>query len=259
MGEDYINLTSDNLGIEHLCCAISDKKHQSGVDVKKAWLRERITEGHVFRKLNEKGKVFIEYAPLETAWTPVVGDNYMYIYCLWVSGSFKGKGHGKALLSYCIEDAKKQGKSGVCIISSKKKKPFLSEKSFMLKHGFKVVDSIDDYELLALSFDGTLPRFTDNARRQTIESEELTIFYSAQCPYIPNCIEQIESYCAKNQIPLNLIAVDSLEKAKSVPGVFNNWAVFYSSQFKTLHLLNEGQLGKILTDTDLRPGGGGLF
>ena len=86
---EYINITEENLAAEHLCCAISDKKHQAGVNVKRQWLAERIKERHVFRKLNEKGKVFIEYAPLETAWVPIVGDNYIHIYCLWVSGSLR--------------------------------------------------------------------------------------------------------------------------------------------------------------------------
>lgn len=99
MGNEYINLTIDNLENEHLCCAIADKKHQVGVRVKKDWLKDSIEEGHVFRKLNAKGKVFIEYAPLEKAWVPVIGENYMYIYCLWVSGSLKVKGMGKNYLS----------------------------------------------------------------------------------------------------------------------------------------------------------------
>ena len=159
MTEKFKNITINNLNNEHLCCAIADKKHQCGVDTKKVWLKERIAEGHVFRKLDEKGKVFIEYAPIETAWVPVNGDNYIYIYCLWVSGSFKGKGYAKSLLEYCINDAKSQGKSGICILSSKKKKPFLSEKKFIEKFGFQVVDSIGDYELLALSFNGTKPTF----------------------------------------------------------------------------------------------------
>lgn len=247
MGNEYINLTIDNVDNEHLCCAIADKKHQCGVDSKRAWLKARIGEGHVFRKLDEKGKVFIEYAPLEKAWTPIVGSNYIYIYCLWVSGSFKGKGYGRELLEYCISDAKRQGRSGVCVISSKKKKPFLSEKSFMLKYGFETVDTIDnEYDLLALSFDGTKPQFADNAKKQSVAGENLTIYYGVQCPYIPNCIEQVESYCTANQIPLNLIAVDTLEKAKAVPCVFNNWAVFYKGKFETVHLLNEGYLKKML-------------
>jgi hypothetical protein len=58
----------------------------------------------------------------------------------------------------------------------------------------------------------------------------------------------------KNNISLELKSVDSLEKAKSVPCVFNNWAVFYNKQFKTLHLLNEGHLKKMLMDSDPRLG-----
>ncbi len=245
MSEQFINLTIDNIENEHLCCAIADKKHQAGVSVKKQWLRERIAEGHVFRKLDAKGKVFIEYAPLETAWVPVCGENYLYIYCLWVSGSFKGKGYAKSLLEYCVNDAKEQGKSGVCILSSKKKKPFLSDKKFLLKYGFEVVDTAgDDYELLALSFDGTKPYFSQTAKEMKIDSKELTIYYGLQCPYIPNCIEQVKGYCEKNNIPLRLIAVDTLEKAKNVPCVFNNWAVFYNGEYETNHLLNETYLKK---------------
>ena len=106
---EYINITLENIDSEHLCCAMSDKKHIDGVLNKKEWLKNRIDEGHVFRKLNVNGKVFIEYAPLDKAWVPVVGDNYMYIYCLWVAGSFKNNGYGKELLEYAINDAKSKG------------------------------------------------------------------------------------------------------------------------------------------------------
>lgn len=247
MEASFINLTRDNIDEEHLCCAIADQKHRFGVETKKAWLRERIEEGHVFRKLTVKGKVFIEYAPLDKAWVPVVGINYMFIYCLWVSGSFKGKGFGNDLLAYCIDDAKRQGKAGVCVISSIKKRPFLSDKKFLEKFGFVAVDAIEDgYLLMALSFDGTTPLFADNAKKHTIEDNALTIYYGQQCPYIPNCIEQVENYCQANAIPLRLIAVDTLEKAKTLPCVFNNWAVFYRGRFETVHLLNETYLKKLL-------------
>ena len=43
---EFVNLTLENLEKEHLCCAISDKKHQNGVNSKKEWLKERISEGH---------------------------------------------------------------------------------------------------------------------------------------------------------------------------------------------------------------------
>lgn len=245
MAEEFKNILLENIDNEHLCCAIADKKHQQGVNIKKQWLKEQIPQGHVFRKLDERGKVFIEYAPLEIAWVPVVGNNYIYIYCLWVSGAFKGKGYAKQLLSYCIDDAKKQGKSGVCILTSKKKKPFLSEKKFMQKFGFTVVDDVGEYELLALSFDENKPTFAKSVKNQSIESKDLTIYYGMQCPCIPNCIEQIKIYCENNNIPVNLIAVDHLEKAKNLPCIFNNWAVFLNGEFQMVHLLNEGFLKKM--------------
>ena len=53
----FITLTPENVMSEHLCCAIADKKHQTGVNDKRNWLAERIKEGHVFRKLDAQGKV----------------------------------------------------------------------------------------------------------------------------------------------------------------------------------------------------------
>ena len=99
---EYINLTLENIDHEHICCAIGDQKHKQGVDCKKEWIKNKLKDGHVFRKLNARGKIFIEYEPIETAWTPIVGKNYEYIYCLWVAGSFKGKGIAKELLEYAI-------------------------------------------------------------------------------------------------------------------------------------------------------------
>ena len=83
MDTEFINLTAENLAHEHLCCIIRSKKPHPGIDAKRQWLSDRLKEGHVFRKLNAKATVFIEYAPLETAWVPVIGDNYYYLYCLW--------------------------------------------------------------------------------------------------------------------------------------------------------------------------------
>ena len=241
MDGQFLNITLDNIDEEHLCCAISDKKHAAGLDVKKQWMKERLCEGHVFRKLDEKGKIFIEYAPLEKAWVPVVGDNYQYVYCLWVAGSFKGKGYAKALMDYCINDARTQGKSGICMISSKKKKPYLSDKKFLEKFGFETVDVIQgDYELMALSFDGTKPAFLDTAKQMRIDQNELTIYYGKQCPFI------LTNFCEANHIPLTLHPVDTLEKAKAVPGIFNNWTVFYKGECIGVQLMNENILKKLL-------------
>lgn len=247
MSTEFLNLTSENIASEHLCCIIRSKKPHPGVEAKRQWLSHRLAEGHVFRKLNDKATVFIEYAPLETAWVPITGHNYLYIYCLWVLGSHKGKGYGRALMEYCLADARAKGKSGICMLGAKKQKAWLSDQSFAKQFGFEVVDSTaDGYELLALSLDGTTPKYASNAKNEEIESKELTIYYDMQCPYVLQNIESIKKYCTDNDIPAYFIRVDTLEKAKTLPCVFNNWGVFYNGKFVTVNLLNVESVKKLL-------------
>lgn len=247
MDTEFINLTTENLANEHLCCIIRSKKPHPGVEAKRQWLSDRLNEGHVFRKLDAKATVFIEYAPLETAWVPINGDNYLYLYCLWVTGSYKGKGYGKVLMEYCLADAKEKGKSGICMLGAKKQKSWLSNQAFAKKFGFEVVDTTDNgYELLALSLDGTTPRFAPNVKTPGIESKELTIYYDLQCPYIHQNIERIKQHCEESKIPVSFIQVDTLQKAKELPCVFNNWGVFYNGNFETVNLLDINYLMRIL-------------
>lgn len=243
----YTNLTLENLEQEHLCCIIRSKKRHLGVEAKRKWLSDRLKEGHVFRKLNEKATVFIEYAPLEKAWVPIIGDNYNYIYCLWVLGDFKGKGYGKELLEYAINDAKNSGKSGLCMIGSEKQKAWLSDQNFAKRYGFEVVDTTNQgYQLLALSFDGTMPRFAEMAKAEKIENKELVIYYDMQCPYVLGTVESIRNYCELHQVPIVLHQVMSLQQAKELPCVFNNWAIFYHGKFQTVNLLDIAHIKKIL-------------
>ena len=244
---EFINLNKDNIDEEHICCAIGDPKHQDGVDSKKEWIKTKLKDGHVFRKLNARGKIFIEYEPLDTAWVPISGPNYEYIYCLWVAGSFKEKGIGKELLEYAINDAKNAGRNGICTLTSKKKKPFLGEKKFFEHFGFEVVDSIGDYELLALKFkEGDTPKFNDNARSMRIENKDFTIYYSNECPYVEYEVKELTDFAKQNKIKLNFIKIDSLDKAKNAPCIFNNWANFYNGEFISNTILNANSLAKLL-------------
>ena len=239
MDANFINLTPENLAEEHICCIIRSKKAHPGIDSKKAWLSDRLAEGHVFRKLDAKATVFIEYAPLETAWVPISGDNYIYIYCMWVTGAPKGGGYGTALMGYCIADAKAKGKSGICMLGSKKQKNWLSNQSFAGKCGFDVVDSTDyGYDLLALSFDGTMPQFMQGAKNGKMENPELTIYYDMQCPFIYQNIEKLQAFCDDEGIPADFIRVGTLEQAKGLPCVFNNYGVFYNGKFETVNQID---------------------
>ena len=76
--------------------------------------------------------------------------------------------------------------------------------------------------------------------------QELTIYYDMQCPYIYEKIEDIRQYCESDNIPVSFILVDSLQKAKELPCVFNNWGAFYQGQFITVNLLDVPSVQKIL-------------
>jgi hypothetical protein len=73
----YITVAGDSISSEHMCCAFSDKKCAEGYELKKQWLAEEFGKGYVFRRLDERAKVFIEYGPAESAWVPVTapGDD----------------------------------------------------------------------------------------------------------------------------------------------------------------------------------------
>ena len=114
----YIHITEENIDKEHICCAMSGKQSLA----KKEWLKQRFEEGLVFYRSAERGKCFIEYIPAENAWVPIQADGYVYIDCLWVSGSLKGHGYANELLQQCVQDAKGQGRKGLCILSAEGRK-----------------------------------------------------------------------------------------------------------------------------------------
>ena len=158
-------------------------------------------------------------------------------------------GIARELIEYAINDSKNKGMSGICTLASKKKKPFVGDKGFYEHYGFKVVDTIQDYELMAIQFDDNKPpKFNDTAKKMEIETTDFTIYYSPECPYVLNCIDEITEYSKENNISLNIIKIDTLEKAKNLPCVFNNWAVFKNGKFVSNTLLNKNSFKKMLED-----------
>ena len=187
---EYIRVTKDNLEKEHICCAISNNKDIQ-VSSKKSWLADRFDEGLVFLKSTERGKCFIEYIPAEYAWVPIDARGYMYIDCLWVSGSFKGHGYSSDLLNACIGDSKEKGLKGLCILAAAKKKPFLADPKFLKYKGFTVCDEADNgIQLWYLPFDQDTdkPRFKECAKHP--QTDERDMFCT-----IPASVRLMRSTC----------------------------------------------------------------
>ena len=244
---DYIRVTKDNLESEHICCAISNNKDVQ-VASKKAWLLDRFDEGLVFLKSTERGKCFIEYIPAEFAWNPIDAPGYLYIDCLWVSGSMKGHGYSNDLLNECIRDGKAQGKRGLCILSSAKKKPFLADPKFLKYKGFSVCDEADNgIQLWALPFSegAEKPKFRECARHPHVDEPGYVLYYTNQCPFNGKYVPIVEQAAKAHDIPFRAFRLTSRNEAQSAPTPVTTYALFCDGNYVTNEQMNDAKFLKL--------------
>lgn len=251
---DIISVDQHNIDSEHICCAISDKKGESCVSSKKSWLKERYEDGLVFKKLNARGKVFIEYLPAENAWCPIEADGYMFINCFWVSGQYKGQGYSNKLLEHCISDARELGKLGVVALSSKEKKPFLSDPKYLKYKGFQVCDTaVPYYELLVLPFNKEFikPQFKVCCKVGEIEQKGIVLYYSNQCPHTEKYATIIAQIAKDRGVDFTLIKYETKEQAQNAAAPFTTYSLFYNGEFETNEILSEKKFMTFLHDKGL--------
>lgn len=244
---EYIRVTKENLESEHICCAISNNKDVQ-VASKKAWLAGRLDEGLVFLKSVERGKCFIEYIPAENAWVPIEADGYTYIDCLWVSGSFKGHGYSNDLLAECIADSKRNGRKGLCILSTEKKKPFLADPKYLKYKGFSVCDESDNgIRLLYLPFDekAERPRFKECAKHPHTDEKGYVLYYTDQCPFNGKYVPIVERTAKEHGIPFKAIKLGTREAARSAPTPVTTYALFYDGEYLTNEQMNDTKFLKL--------------
>jgi len=244
---EYIQVTRENIEKEHICCAISNNKDVQ-VSSKKAWLTNRFDDGLVFLKSTERGKCFIEYIPAENAWNPIDADGYMYIDCLWVSGSFKGHGYSNDLLSACISDSKEKGKKGLCILCAAKKKPFLADPKFLKYKGFTVCDEADNgIQLWYLPFspDAEPPKFKECARHPHTDEKGYVLYYTSQCPFNAKYVPIVEQTAKAHGIPFRAIHIDKKEDARTAPTPITTYALFHDGKYLTNEQMNDTKFLKL--------------
>lgn len=238
---NYIQITEENLEEEHICCAISNNKDPQ-VMAKKAWMRERIKEGLVFLKGDIRGKCFIEYIPAECAWVPILAEGYMHINCFWVSGSCKGQGYADDLLKQCIADAKQKGKIGLTVITSAKKKSFLSDPKYLAYKGFRRADVAEPYfELWYLPFEEQAepPQFRECAKHPECGGKGFVLYYTGGCPFTAKYVPFLKQWAKEREVPLTVIEIDSAEAAQKAPAAWTNYALFYDGAYVTHEILSE--------------------
>ena len=238
---NFITLDADNIDNEHICCAFSDKKCTESYALKKDWLKQEFQNGYVFRRLDARAKVFIEYGPAEKAWAPVAAPGYMLLGCFWVSGKYKGLGNGKTLLQHAIDDAKAQGKAGLAAIVGTKKYHFMSDTKWLLRQGFTECDTTPaGFSLLSLDFGGTRerPAFAPAAKSgECPEKKGYVAYYSNRCPYAEyHVAESLAETMAKRNLPYKAIKLKTMKEAQACPSPATIFSLFRDGKFITTDL-----------------------
>ena len=250
----YVTLTKENIKDEHICCAFSGKKYAESYELKKQWLRAQFENGYVFRRLDERAKVFIEYGPAEKAWVPVTAPNYIMIGCFWVSGKFKDHGHGHALLNEAIEAAKNQGKSGLVTVVGTKKYHFMSDTKWLLRQGFEIIESVPSgFSLISMDFDSSVarPYFNESVRSGTCPDQDgIVVYYSNRCPYSEYRVKNSLVETAKNRgLSLKAIKLETMEEAQLCPSPATIFSLFLDGKLITtdISVCIESRFDKIVS------------
>lgn len=239
--EKIITLDKSDLTKEHICCAISDKKCKDGYELKKDWLKKEFDHGYVFRRIDARAKVFIEYGPAELGWIPVDAPNYLLINCFWVSGQYKGQGYGKELLRLAVEDAISQGKNGLVTVAGTRKFHFMSDTKWLLKQGFETCEQLSSgFSLLVKKINSRAdsPKFKDSVKSGKCgDKDGLVVYYSNRCPFSEYHVRtSLTETAEKRNLPLKIIKLDTMEKAQAAPTPATIFSLFYNGDFVTTDL-----------------------
>lgn len=245
-----VKLTNINIADEHICCAFSDKKCSGGYQKKKEWLKSEFKNGYTFQKMDVRGKVFIEYVPIEASWLPLNGSNFMVINCFWVSGRYKGQGNGNKLIKECMNAAKEM--DGIVAISSDKKRPFMTDPKFLKHHGFEVIDEAPPFFKLwglKINKNASFPTILDSAKLGVCPDKKgITAYYSNTCPFTEYYTNQLlREYANSKNIPFTVNHINSREKAHKMPIPWIINSVFYQGELVTLEMKAEKHLDKLIS------------
>ncbi len=236
--EKIIQLTKENIENEHICCAISDKKCAASYQLKKDWLKQEFDNGYVFRRLDARAKVFIEYGPAEKAWLPIDAPGYLNVNCFWVSGKYKGNGYAKQLLQHAIGDAQLGKKLGLVTVVGTKKFHFMSDTKWLLRQGFEEVERLPyGFSLLALKLDGDAPnpRFKESVQSGTCPNKEgVSVYFTNRCPFSEyHVTESLIETAKKRNLHLEVFKLEDLRQAQSAPTPATIFSLFYKGNFIT--------------------------
>lgn len=245
-----IDTNSDNI-CEYGFCGYKNIKNEE-YRRKLDWLKQRFSEGMKFKVLHSEddGDIgFIEYIPGKYTWRAIEANGYMVIHCIAVNGKYKGKGYGSLLLDSCLQDAKKENKHGVAVVTSKS--TFMAGRELFLKNGFEFVQEAPPcFELFVkkLKTNTPSPKFKgDWEKKLNKYGSGLTIIRSSQCPYTLKNVNEIVETSQKNYgIKANLIELKDYIEAQNAPLAYGVFGIIFNEKLIAEHPISKKRFTNIM-------------
>lgn len=221
-----------------------------GYQIKLEWLKKWFSEGLRIKLLyveNESKPVgFIEYVPGEFAWRAVDAKDQMFIHCLWVSpNKYKNKGYGSLLIDDCVQDAKKEGRCGVAVVTSEGS--FMAGKALFLKNGFRSVAKADpSFELMMKPLKkGPLPKLND-WKKQLSKYEGLNIVYANQCPWVARSVGELCEIAEKKGWKPKVTELKTAKQAQNAPSPYAVFNLVHDGRLLADHYISKTRFLNIL-------------
>ena len=243
-----VSVNSDNISEYQPVCFLNPKNE--GYLKKLEWLKESFSQGLIIKLLyleNEKKcNGFIEYIPGEYAWRAVDAKGYMFIHCIWISpNKHKEKGYGSLLVKECLEDAQKEGKYGVAVVTSEG--PFMAGKALFLKNDFNsIAKAKPSYELMIRTIkSGPLPKFRD-WEKQLSKYQGLNIIYTNQCPWVARSIKELSEISKKKGLKLKIVVLKNARQAQDAPSIYTAFNLIYNGKLLVDHYISSRRFLNII-------------
>jgi len=244
---NIISVTPDNVAETGIYCI--KNKNAPGYQAKVEWFKNKCNEGlqiKIASDSNNKQLGFIEYIPSEFAWRPVHAENYLFIHCivLFVMEA-RNSSIGSSLLVVCEQDAKKDKKYGVCVITSKG--PWIADKTLFEKNGYFKVDELDRFELMVKKFDynNPTPKLID-WKKQQIKYKGWNLVYADQCPWHEKSVNDLKKAAKECGINLKVKKLNNPDEAKKAPSGFGVYSLIRDGRLIEDHYLSKTRFENIL-------------
>ena len=239
--------TPQNLDQVGIFC-LKNKRLQGYKD-KVEWFQKYYEKGLRLKILTDEDDNqlgFIEYMPIESAWRPISGFNYMFIQCIYIYGKEnKSRGLASMLISDCIKDAWEQKMNGVAVFTSEG--TWMAAKEVFLKNEFRVIDSKDRFDLLCyrLNENTDYPTIIDWTRNQE-GYQGWHLLYSDQCPMNEKAAETLYATALDHNLHLEIKKLETPEEIRHSPSGFGVFSLLHNGRLLADHYISATRFKNIL-------------